>query len=142
MKSRGSTTLSADRPFPGLRPFEAADREFFFGRRKHVLDIYGLLDLSRFIAVIGSSGSGKSSLVRAGLLPLLEDEGTWKTVTLHPGDHPMSELTDALSDLAARVEGDDDETHRSIRRRRVELALAKSSFGISAALDEIGRAHV
>lgn len=137
MRSRSGTTLSAERPFPGLRPFEFADREYFFGRRKHVLDIYGLLDLSRFIAVIGSSGSGKSSLVRAGLLPLLEGEKTWRTVTIHPGDHPMTELTDGLAELAERVEGDDDETHRSIRRRRVELALKRSSFGLSAALDEM-----
>ncbi len=137
MKARSGTALSVDRPFPGLRPFEFADRAFFFGRRRHVLEIYRLLDLSRFIAVIGSSGSGKSSLVRAGLLPLLEDEKTWKTVTLHPGDHPLVELTEAFSDLAARVEEDDDETHREIRRRRIELALGRSSFGISAALGEM-----
>lgn len=138
MNARSSgTTLSADRPFPGLRPFEFGDRDFFFGRRQHVLEMYGLLELSRFIAVIGSSGSGKSSLVRAGLLPLLEDEKTWKTVTLHPGDHPMAELTHALGELATRVESGDDDTHRSIRKRRIELALERSSFGISAALDEI-----
>ncbi|MGH7737965.1 MAG: hypothetical protein ACREMP_08905 [Candidatus Tyrphobacter sp.] len=141
MSARAGSTLSVEHPFPGLRPFEASDREFFFGRRTHVLDMYGLLDLSRFIAVIGSSGSGKSSLVRAGLLPLLEDEKTWHTVTLHPGDHPMAELTHALADLSDRTEQSDDETSRSIRRRRIELALRKSSFGISAALAEMPSLH-
>lgn len=132
-----AVTLSLDRPFPGLRPFEFADREFFFGRQDQIYALYSLLDLSRFIAVIGSSGSGKSSLVRAGLLPLLNDEENWRFVTMHPGDEPLLQLTDALMTLVPDDGTDADKTRREIRHRRIELALRRSSFGLSVALEEI-----
>ncbi|HMD01945.1 MAG TPA: hypothetical protein VKG44_03165, partial [Candidatus Baltobacteraceae bacterium] len=134
--------LTVDRPFPGLRPFGAADREFFFGREDQVFSLYRLLDLSRFIAVIGSSGSGKSSLVRAGLLPLTEDEAAgsggrdWRSTTFRPGDAPLDRLADALTALIpeSETEGPAD---REIRRARIEFALRRSSFGLSEALAEI-----
>jgi hypothetical protein len=132
-----AVTLSRDRPFPGLRPFEFADREFFFGRQDQIYALYSLLDLSRFIAVIGSSGSGKSSLVRAGLLPMLSDEETWRFATMHPGDEPLAQLADALMTLVPDDGTDADKTRREIRHRRVELALKRSSFGLAAALEEI-----
>ena len=65
---------SAKHPFPGLRPFAYPDHEYFFGREDQTYALYRLIDRSRFVAVVGSSGSGKSSLVRAGLLPLLDTE--------------------------------------------------------------------
>src|SRR3954452_1259265 len=74
MRSASTGALSRDRPFPGLRPYTFADHEWFFGRQTQVLALYRLLVRSRFTAVVGSSGSGKSSLVRAGLLPLLREE--------------------------------------------------------------------
>ncbi len=134
--------LTAERPFPGLRPFGSADREYFFGREDQVYSLYRLLDLSRFIAVIGSSGSGKSSLVRAGLLPLTEDEAAgsggrdWRSTTFRPGDSPLGRLTDALTALIpeSETEGPAD---RAIRRSRIEFALRRSSFGLSEALAEI-----
>jgi hypothetical protein len=132
-----AVTLSRDRPFPGLRPFEFADREFFFGRQDQIYSLYSLLDLSRFIAVIGSSGSGKSSLVRAGLLPLLNDEENWRFATMHPGDEPLVQLADALVTLVPDDGSDADKTRREIRHRRIELALRRSSFGLAAALEEI-----
>ncbi len=56
-------------PFPGLRPFEAEQAHLFFGRDEQTDELLGRLGRHRFVAVVGSSGSGKSSLVRAGLLP-------------------------------------------------------------------------
>ena len=53
---------SAEHPFPGLRPFAYQDHAFFFGRDDQTFALYRLIDRSRFIAVVGSSGSGKSSL--------------------------------------------------------------------------------
>ncbi|HYL26269.1 MAG TPA: AAA family ATPase, partial [Candidatus Nitrosotalea sp.] len=130
--------LSREHPFPGLRPFDFRDREFFFGREKHTYALYRLLDRSRFVAVVGSSGSGKSSLVRAGLLPLLGQEldeagqPIWRWVTFHPGDHPMRALRDALVSLAA-----DADLERDVLVTDVETALATSSFGLSKAVAEI-----
>ena len=60
-------------PFPGLRPYEAEEAAFFFGRDAQVGELIGRLQRSCFLAVVGTSGSGKSSLVRAGLLPALPD---------------------------------------------------------------------
>ena len=68
------SALSAERPFPGLRPFVFADRDYFFGRERQISARYRLVEHGRFIAVIGSSGSGKSSLVLAGLRNLLAEE--------------------------------------------------------------------
>jgi WD40 repeat protein/energy-coupling factor transporter ATP-binding protein EcfA2 len=131
-----------DRPFPGLRPFEFEDNAFFFGREDQVSALYRLLNRNRFIAVVGSSGSGKSSLVKAGLLPLIQQESdeadgrTWCRVTLHPGDAPMAALENALGALAA-AQVDESEEDRQIRRERIGFALRRSSFGLANALDEI-----
>ena len=89
------TRLSSDQPFPGLRPFFFGDRDFFFGRERQAFALYRLVENGRFIAVIGGSGSGKSSLVLAGLQGLLADETadiggpTWAFLDMRPGgfDH-------------------------------------------------------
>ncbi|HEY9282145.1 MAG TPA: hypothetical protein VIP46_01705, partial [Pyrinomonadaceae bacterium] len=62
---------AAANPFPGLRPFEPDEYHLFFGRDGQSDELLRRLRQKRFVAVIGTSGSGKSSLVRAGLLPSL-----------------------------------------------------------------------
>jgi tetratricopeptide (TPR) repeat protein len=135
-----SGELSNARPFPGLRPFGYLDHYFFFGREEQIYSLYRLIDATRFVAVVGSSGSGKSSLVRAGLLPLLDLETrnpggrTWQSCEMRPGDAPLQRLVDVIAKLAK----DDDPIIASARRERIALHLRRSSFGISDALDEIG----
>jgi WD40 repeat protein/DNA-binding SARP family transcriptional activator len=68
---RGSEPLRDICPFKGLAPFEPADAEFFFGRERLVDELLGRLEDVPFLALVGASGSGKSSLLRAGLLPRL-----------------------------------------------------------------------
>ena len=58
-------------PFPGLRPFQLEESHLFFGREEQTGQLLERLGNTRFLAVVGASGSGKSSLVRAGLLPQL-----------------------------------------------------------------------
>ena len=58
-------------PFPGLRPFMEEEADLFFGRDRQSDELVHRLASRRFLAVVGTSGSGKSSLVRAGLLPSL-----------------------------------------------------------------------
>lgn len=140
--SASQSQLSQERPFAGLRPFDVDDSEFFFGRDAQIMSLYRLVDRSRFVAVMGSSGSGKSSLVRAGLLPLLRAESadvsgpTWEAVTLRPGDEPLNALADALADLATRTEMKS-KVDPQMRRELIGLALERSSYGLTRALDQI-----
>ena len=132
--------LSNERPFPGLRPFGFADRSFFFGRERQAFALYRLVEGGRFIAVIGGSGSGKSSLVLAGLQGLLADETadsggpTWAFLDMRPGGAPIRRLAGALSKLSAK--DSPDETAR--RRDRIEWTLRQSSFSFESALKEAG----
>ena len=95
-------------PYPGLRPFEPYEGEVFFGREGHTDRLLEILQRERFLAVIGPSGSGKSSLVRAGLLPALAAGrlGTgshWRLALLRPGGQPLLALAQAL--IAAHALG-------------------------------------
>jgi formylglycine-generating enzyme required for sulfatase activity len=90
-------------PYPGLRPFEKDDAHLFFGREKQVQELVALLARHRFLAVVGVSGSGKSSLVKAGLLPALhlgamgEEFPDWRVAVMTPAADPLGELCKALS---------------------------------------------
>jgi serine/threonine protein kinase len=107
-------------PYKGLRPFEPADNRDFFGREALVEHLLERLDTSsdassrvskskhdgRFLAIVGPSGSGKSSLVRAGLVPALwsgklPGSDKWFLVDLTPGARPLDELEIALTRIAA-----------------------------------------
>lgn len=88
-------------PYPGLRPFEAHEADVFFGREEHTDRLLEILQARRFLAVIGPSGSGKSSLVRAGLLPALAlgslgSGSDWRVAVLRPGERPVESLAAAL----------------------------------------------
>ena len=89
------------RPYPGLRAFESWEAEIFFGRKAHTDRMLEILKREHFLAVIGPSGSGKSSLVRAGLLPELPLGGMgtgsdWCIVVMRPGDRPIRSLAQGL----------------------------------------------
>jgi WD40 repeat protein/energy-coupling factor transporter ATP-binding protein EcfA2 len=94
--------LLADNPFPGLRPFEYRDSDLFFGRDRQIEDIRARLSGNHFLAVIGVSGSGKSSLIRAGVIPILyqgfiHNSGSqWKIVLMRPGKAPIKHLAEEL----------------------------------------------
>jgi len=88
-------------PYPGMAPFREDDAARFFGREREVRELIERLRLHPFITVIGPSGSGKSSLVYAGLLPALRKsrlfgQGDWLARAIRPGDQPLSALSSAL----------------------------------------------
>ncbi|MGH2941499.1 MAG: TIR domain-containing protein, partial [Solirubrobacteraceae bacterium] len=91
-------------PYRGLRVFGEQDAQFFFGRDGEVQRLLEKLKSSRFVAVLGPSGSGKSSLVRAGLVPelragALADDGDWNVLLLRPGAAPLTALAAQLAKL-------------------------------------------
>jgi WD40 repeat protein/DNA-binding SARP family transcriptional activator len=83
-------------PFKGLAPFELADAEFFFGRERLVDELVARLAETPLLTVVGPSGSGKSSLLRAGLLPALG----YESVLIRPGKQAVAQLTAALAAVA------------------------------------------
>ncbi|MFC2026182.1 protein kinase [Chloroflexota bacterium] len=106
-----------ENPYKGLRPFQAADYTHFFGREslvKKLLDHLGAKDsngsTNRFLAVVGPSGSGKSSVVQAGLIPALwhgdlPGSEKWFAVEITPGAQPLEELEIGLMRIAAHQSG-------------------------------------
>jgi len=90
-------------PFPGLRPFEADEDHLFFGREKEIDELLRRLRACRFLSIIGTSGSGKSSLVRSGLIPSLYGgfmvgaSPSWRIAIMRPGEDPIRHLAEALN---------------------------------------------
>lgn len=72
-------------PYKGLHTFQASDAAFFYGRERVVEQLAGKVQQSPVMVVTGPSGSGKSSLVRAGLGPLLVRQGDWEIISFRPG---------------------------------------------------------
>ncbi|GIK65470.1 MAG: hypothetical protein BroJett018_32640 [Chloroflexota bacterium] len=105
---RVAETIAWDKsksPFPGLRAFTEADAPIFFGRGRETDALIQLVKQHRFVAVVGASGSGKSSLVGAGLIPRLRDNAIadattgskgWHILRLKPDINPFVGLYDAL----------------------------------------------
>src|SRR5215470_14043325 len=89
-------------PFVGLRPFESEEAYLFFGRNEQSVELMKKLHQRRFIGVVGSSGCGKSSLIRAGLIPKLKagflvgERDQWVIAKMKPGDAPFLRLADGL----------------------------------------------
>jgi len=120
-------------PFPGLRPFEPDETHLFFGRAGQSDELLRILARNRFVAVVGTSGSGKSSLVRAGMLPALQrgffaDAGSnWRIAIMRPGARPIESLADALNDSTQlEANGIDKEQRRIL----IATALRQDSFGL------------
>jgi WD40 repeat protein len=111
-------------PFVGLRPFDTSDAKWFYGRDRETTALTRKLLGSRFTAVVGPSGSGKSSIVRAGVVPLLQVDG-WAEVVTKPGSAPLARLALALSGAASS------ERLAEARRFRFDAMLRASAFGLA-----------
>ena len=138
-------------PFPGLRPFEADEDHLFFGREKEIDDLLRRLRSTRFLAVVGTSGSGKSSLVRSGLIPSLQSgymagaSSTWRMAVLRPGEDPIGNLAAALSPRdvlgfdPGEQPGEGDAELAETSRVLLEATLRRSALGLANA---VRQAHI
>ena len=87
MNSGGDMKGIGKNPFPGLRPFTPEENDLFFGREAESRDIAGKLLERKFVAVTGESGTGKSSIIFSGVIPLIESQepGNWRVLSFRPG---------------------------------------------------------
>jgi conflict system STAND superfamily ATPase len=102
-----------ERPYPGLRPFEKDEWAIFFGRERMIDEVIARLAESRLVLIHGISGSGKSSLVRAGVLPKLalqyrRHDAPWLTCAIRPSGGPLWNLAAEF----ARLEGHEKDLER------------------------------
>ena len=114
-------------PFKGLASFEVVDAAYFFGRERLVAELVARLVGASLLGVVGPSGSGKSSVVRAGLLPalaggVLPGSAELAQVVMRPGEHPSRELANVTAGIG--------------RDRRVLLAVDQFEETFTACRDE------
>ncbi len=95
--------------YPGLRSFDPTEDGCFFGRQRNISEIRKKLTAERMVVVQGGSGTGKSSVIRAGLFPRLRDSeavegrhGNWYAAEFRPRTAPLDNLAEGLARLAAR----------------------------------------
>ena len=122
-------------PFPGLRPFSFDESHLFFGREGQVDEILSKLSQNNSVAVLGSSGSGKSSLVYSGLIPALyggfvtETGPNWSVIQSRPGLSPIDNLANSIIDsliLNGHLNAEDKKIQKSI----IASVLRNSPFGL------------
>jgi formylglycine-generating enzyme required for sulfatase activity len=122
-------------PYPGLRAFEASEWSIFFGREAMIDEVIDRLAAHRLVLIHGSSGAGKSSLVRAGVLPKLERQHRlagmpWQTCAMRPSGGPLWNLAKQF----ARLEGDAEDADRvgqivgEFSRRGATISSAAASL--------------
>src|ERR1700733_16254071 len=99
MPGRRAAELQLDEsPYAGLSSFQESDAGKFFGRNREIAAMVTRIRDQPLMAVVGSSGVGKSSFIRAGIVPALQRSGeTWETLVIRPGRKPM----DALGSIVA-----------------------------------------
>lgn len=126
-------------PYVGLRPFNESESLLFFGRREQTIELLQRLHTHHFIAVVGSSGCGKSSLIRAGLIPklkaglLVEDRDQWQIATMKPGDAPLLNLATALLRAQADTHLPAAELVERLRTQGVQALLQQLAPALTAA---------
>ncbi|MEQ8361717.1 MAG: hypothetical protein RH948_02555 [Cyclobacteriaceae bacterium] len=122
-------------PFPGLRPFSIDESHLYFGREGQVDDILVKLSAHRSVTVMGYSGSGKSSLMHCGLVPVLyggfmtQTGPHWHIVTVRPGVSPIANLANAIIDYQINTQ-QIDESDREIHKAIISSVLRSSPDGL------------
>lgn len=133
--------VSTANPFPGLRPFKIEESHLFFGREGQSDEVLLKLSKSRFVGVIGPSGSGKSSFIYCGVMPILyggfltDASPDWEVVVTRPGAGPIDNLAESLLKNNPEYQLADPE-ERKIKRTIFSTLLKSSSLGLVEAIEQ------
>jgi WD40 repeat protein/energy-coupling factor transporter ATP-binding protein EcfA2 len=128
-------------PFPGLRPFKIEESHLFFGREGQSDEVLLKLSKSRFVGVIGPSGSGKSSFIYCGVMPILyggfltDASPNWEVVVTRPGAGPIDNLAESLLKNNPEYQAADTE-EKKIKRTIFSTLLKSSSLGMVEAIEQ------
>ena len=126
-------------PFPGLRAFTEEEEHLFFGREKQTDALLNKLRNTRFLGVIGASGSGKSSLVKCGLIPslytgfMVSAGSDWQVVVARPGSDPIGNLAEALAKPDVLY---DEEVQEFPFQPMIEASLRRNRSGLVNAVKQ------
>ncbi|HTF19116.1 MAG TPA: hypothetical protein VK658_13635, partial [Chryseolinea sp.] len=129
------SVVQVQNPFPGLRSFSTDDSHLFFGREGQVDEILDKLARNRFVAVMGYSGSGKSSLMFCGLVPALyggfitHSGSNWNVITTRPGVSPIKSLINSVIEFMVQT-GRIDEAEVEVYRAIMNAVLRSSNEGL------------
>ncbi len=138
------TLVGTSNPFPGLRPFKIEESHLFFGREGQSDEVLLKLSKSRFVGVIGPSGSGKSSFIYCGVLPILyggfltDSSPNWEVIVTRPGAGPIDNLAESLLKTVKDYNFADVED-KKIKRTIVSTLLRSSSLGLVEAIQQSRR---
>jgi energy-coupling factor transporter ATP-binding protein EcfA2 len=127
-------------PFPGLRPFGMEESHLFFGREGQSEEVLLKLSQNKFVAVIGASGTGKSSLIYCGLVPILYGGfiatagSQWKIIATRPGSGPIDNLAESIVKSTATNESAE---FKKQQKGFYGAMLRRSSLGLIEALRQI-----
>ncbi|MDQ3395511.1 MAG: hypothetical protein M3512_15575, partial [Bacteroidota bacterium] len=136
-KFKAASTLI--NPFPGLRPFGIEESHLFFGREGQSDEVLNKLGKNRFVAVVGSSGSGKSSLMYCGLISTLyggfmtHAGSKWKIIITRPGNSPLENLSESILSNNEEYQATDEDSQLTIRNITTSI-IKSSSVGLVEAV--------
>lgn len=135
-------TRAKQNPFPGLRAFYVDESHLFFGREGQSDEVLDKLSKNKFVGIIGASGSGKSSFMFCGVIPILYGGflshigPNWHVITTRPGGSPIENLSEALlqKDASYLVADNDD---KQLKKTITSTLLKSSSLGLIEAVRQL-----
>lgn len=130
------TKIRRSNPFPGMRAFRTEESSLFFGRIESTAKVTRKLMENRFVAILGATGSGKSSLVFAGVIPALLRENsdgrkTWSFISVRPGANPVDNLAREIASLSSEA------GFSQVPEATISATLNNRSEGLNEILNKI-----